>query len=205
LRDAYLFRLARSEIEPHLLRALALNPGRPLITKDFSMSVSMHKISVPVFIRGLNVLAGLLDKAEAHAAEEKIPLDDLFNARLAPDMLPLSGQIQRVSDTSKNAIGRLTGVPAPSFPDEEKTFSELRERIAKTIAFLETVKPSDLEKSEERDVAINFGKLKFTFTGDDYLLKFAVPNFFFHVTTAYDILRNQGVSVGKVDYLGPYS
>jgi uncharacterized protein len=169
------------------------------------MSVSMYKLSVPVFIRGLNVLAGLLDKAEAHAAERKIPLDDLFNARLAPDMLPLSGQIQRVSDTSKNAIGRLTGVPAPSFPDEEKTFAELRERIAKTIAFLETVKPSDLEKSDSRDVTISFSKVKFTFSGDDYLLKFALPNFFFHVTTTHDILRNQGVAIGKVDYLGPYN
>jgi hypothetical protein len=169
------------------------------------MPVSMYKISVPVFIRALNVLAGLLDKAEAHAAEKKVPLDDLFNARLAPDMLPLSGQIQRVSDTSKNAIGRLTGVPAPSFPDEEKNFAELRERIAKTIAYLETVKPSDLEKSEDREVTISFGKLKFTFTGDDYLLKFALPNFFFHVTTTYDILRNRGVAVGKVDYLGTYN
>ena len=88
----------------------------------------------------LNILAGLLDKAESHAAKQKIPLDDLFNARLAPDMLPLSAQIQRVSDTSKNTIGRLTGVAAPGFPDDEKNFSELRERIAKTIAYLETVK-----------------------------------------------------------------
>ncbi|MBP1861125.1 DUF1993 domain-containing protein [Rhizobium herbae] len=169
------------------------------------MPVSMFKLSVPVFIRGLNVLAALLDKAESHAAEKKIPLDDLFGARLAPDMLPLSGQIQRVSDTAKNAIGRLTGVPAPSFPDEEKTFAELRERIAKTIAFLETVKPSDLEGSDGRDVTISFGKLKFTFTGDDYVLKFALPNFFFHVATTHDILRNKGVAVGKVDYLGAYS
>jgi len=164
------------------------------------MSVSMYKLSVPVFIRGLNVLAGLLDKAEAHAAEKNIPLDDLFNARLAPDMLPLSGQIQRVSDTSKNAIGRLSDVAAPSFPDEETTFAELRERVAKTIAFLETVKPSDLENSDSRDVNIAFGKVKFNFTGDDYLLKFALPNFFFHVTTAYDILRNQGVAIGKADF-----
>lgn len=169
------------------------------------MPVSMYKLSVPVFIRGLNILASLLDKAESHAAERKIPLDDLFNARLAPDMLALSGQIQRVSDTSKNTIGRLSDIAVPSFPDEEKTFPELRERIAKTIAFLETVKPSDLEKSDEREVNINFGKVKFSFTGDDYMLKFAIPNFFFHVTTTHDILRNQGVAVGKADYLGAYS
>ena len=167
------------------------------------MPVSMFKLSVPVFIRGLNVLAALLDKAESHAAEKKIPLDDLFNARLAPDMLPLYAQVQRVSDTSKNTIGRLTGVAA-SFPDEEKTFAELRERIAKTIAFLETVKPSDLENSDSREITVTFGKLSFTFTGDDYMLKFALPNFFFHVTTTHDILRNQGVAVGKIDYLGAY-
>jgi hypothetical protein len=169
------------------------------------MPVSMFKLSVPVFIRGLNVLAALLDKAESHAVEKKISLDDLFNARLAPDMLPLSAQIQRVSDTSKNTIGRLTGVAPPSFPDEETTFAELRERIAKTIAFLETVKPSDLEGSENREITVTFGKLSFTFAGDDYVLKFALPNFFFHVTTTHDILRNQGVAVGKVDYLGAYS
>ncbi|WP_426227169.1 DUF1993 domain-containing protein [Pararhizobium sp. DWP3-4] len=168
------------------------------------MPVSMFKLSVPVFIRGLNVLAGLLDKAESHAAQKKIPLDDLFNARLAPDMLPLSAQIQRVSDTSKNTIGRLTGVAAPSFPDDEKTFADLRERIAKTIAYLETVKPSDLDDSDTREITITFGKLSFTFAGDDYVLKFALPNFFFHVTTAHDILRNQGVAVGKIDFLGPY-
>ncbi|WP_438752640.1 DUF1993 domain-containing protein [Pararhizobium sp. O133] len=169
------------------------------------MPVSMYKLSVPVFIRGLNILANLLDKAEAHAAEHEIPLDDLFSARLAPDMLALSGQIQRVSDTSKNTIARLSDVAAPSFPDDEKTFAELRERIAKTIAFLETVKPSDLEGSDEREVNINFGKVKFSFTGEDYMLKFAIPNFFFHVTTTHDILRNQGVAVGKADFLGAYN
>lgn len=169
------------------------------------MSVSMFKLSAPVFIRGLNVLAGLLDKAESYAVEKKMPLEDLFNARLAPDMLPLSAQIQRVSDTSKNTIGRLTGVAAPSFPDDETNFGELRERIAKTIAYLETVKPSDLEGSDVREITVTFGKLSFTFPGDDYVLKFALPNFFFHVTTAHDILRNQGVAVGKIDFLGPYS
>jgi hypothetical protein len=168
------------------------------------MSVSMFKLSVPVFIRGLNVLAGLLDKAESHAAKQKTPLEDLFNARLAPDMLPLSAQIQRVSDTSKNTIGRLTGVAAPSFPDDEENFGDLRERIAKTIAYLETVKPSDLEGSDVREITVTFGKLSFTFPGDDYVLKFALPNFFFHVTTTHDILRNQGVAVGKIDFLGPY-
>ena len=169
------------------------------------MPVSMYKLSAPVFIRGLNVLLGLLDKAEAHAAERNIALDTLVTARLAPDMLPLVNQIQSAGDTSKNTIGRLMGVPAPRFADEEKTFPELRERIARTLAFLETVKPSDLEGSEEREISVAFGKLKITLPGDDYVLRFAIPNFFFHVTTAHDILRNQGVPVGKIDYLGPYS
>jgi hypothetical protein len=191
-------------IAPHLLNTPGMMQAGLPVTRNSPMPVSMYKLSVPVFIRGLNVLAGLLDKAESHAASKKIPLEDLFNARLAPDMLPLSAQIQRVSDTSKNTIGRLTGTAAPSFPDDEKNFGELRERIAKTIAYLETVKPSDLENSDTREITVTFGKLSFTFAGDDYVLKFALPNFFFHVTTAHGILRNQGVAVGKVDFLGPY-
>lgn len=168
------------------------------------MSVSTYSLSIPVFLRGLNVLAALLEKGKAHAAEHAIPLDSLFNARLAPDMLPLSGQIQRVSDTSKNAVGRTTAITAPSFPDNEQSYEELQERVRKTIAFLETVKPEDMADSGEREVAINLGKLKHTFTGNSYLLTFAIPNFFFHLTTAYDILRNQGVAIGKQDYLGPF-
>jgi hypothetical protein len=168
------------------------------------MSVSTYSLSIPVFLRGLNILSALLEKGKAHATDKAIPLDSLFNARLAPDMLPLSGQIQRVSDTSKNAVGRTTAIAAPSFPDNEQTYEELEERVRKTIAFLETVKPEDMAESGERDVTIKVGKLEHTFAGNDYLLTFAIPNFFFHLTTAYDILRNQGVPVGKIDYLGPY-
>ncbi len=168
------------------------------------MSVSTYSLSIPVFLRGLKILSTLLDKGKAHAAEKAAPLDGLFSARLAPDMLPLAGQIQRVSDTSKNAVGRTTAIAAPSFPDTEQTYEELEERVRKTIAFLETVKPQDMAESGERDVTIKVGKLEHTFTGNDYLLTFAIPNFFFHLTTAYDILRNQGVPVGKMDYLGPY-
>ena len=168
------------------------------------MSVSTYALSIPVFLRGLNVLAALLEKGKAHAADHAIPLDSLFNARLAPDMLPLSGQIQRVSDTSKNAVGRTTAIAAPSFPDNEHSYEELQERVRKTIAFLETVKPEDMADSGEREVAINLGKSQYTFIGNSYLLTFAIPNFFFHLTTAYDILRNQGVAIGKQDYLGPF-
>ncbi|MCA1404801.1 DUF1993 domain-containing protein [Ensifer sp. IC3342] len=166
------------------------------------MPLTMYTLSVPAFIRGFSALAGLLDKAEAFASEKGMPLAELFEARLAPDMLPLAGQVQRASDTSKNAIGRLTTIEAPRFPDEERSFAELHERIAKTVAFLETVEPADLEGSENREVTLSFPTLKITFSGEDYLLKFVLPNFYFHVTTAHDILRHKGVSIGKADYIG---
>ena len=168
------------------------------------MSVSIYKLSVPVFLRGLSTLSGLLDKAEVHARENGTSVEDFVNARLAPDMLPLAGQIQRISDTSKGAIGRLTALETPSFPDTEQTFVELRERVANTAAFLKTVTPSDMEDSAARDVTLSFKTFKATFSGDDYLVKFALPNFYFHLTTAYDILRNQGVALGKPDYFGSF-
>lgn len=169
------------------------------------MSLSMHKISVPAFVRGFSVLSSLIDKAEAFAAEKKIAPAVLFNARLAPDMLPFSGQIQRASDTSKGVIARLTTIEVPRFPDEEANFSELRERIAKTVAFLESIDPSALDGTESNEVALKFGKLGITLNGEEYILKFVLPNFYFHVTTAQNILRHNGVPVGKLDYLGALS
>lgn len=165
------------------------------------MALTMYRLSVPTFVHGFGVLGRLFDKAEAHAAETGLSLDELVNARLTADMLPLSGQVQRASDTSKGTIARLTDLPVPSFPDEEKTFAELRERIAKTVAFLETVRPADVDGSESREVTLNFTKLKMTLSGEDYLLKFVLPNFYFHLTTAYDILRHKGVPVGKADFI----
>ncbi|ARP80207.1 hypothetical protein CAL12_04740 [Bordetella genomosp. 8] len=168
------------------------------------MSLSMYQASIPVFVRALNVLSALLDKAESHAADKGVDLSTLVNARLAPDMYPLSGQIQRASDTAKFAIKRLAGVDAPSFEDKETTFADLRKRIADTIAWLQSVPASALEGSEGRTVQLSFGEHKPSFQGDAYLLTFALPNFFFHVTTAYGILRHSGVPVGKLDYLGSY-
>ncbi|MEI2300181.1 DUF1993 domain-containing protein [Ensifer sp. MJa1] len=165
------------------------------------MALTIYQLTVPAFIQGFGVLGKLLDKAEAFASEKGIALDELVNARLAPDMLTLAGQVQRVSDTSKGAIGRLTSIEVPRFPDEEKTFADLRERIAKTVAFLETVQPTDLEDSGSREVTLNFPTLKVTFSGEEYLSKFVLPNFYFHLTTAYDILRHKGVPVGKADFL----
>jgi uncharacterized protein len=167
------------------------------------MSLSIHKISVPAFIRGFSVLSSLIDKAEAFAAEKKINPSVLVNARLAPDMLPFSGQIQRASDTSKATIGRLTTIEVPKFADEESDFAELRQRIAKTVMFLESVDQSALDGSDNKEVTLSSGQRKITLSGVDYILQFALPNFYFHVTTAQNILRHNGVQVGKLDYLGP--
>ncbi|HTD03435.1 DUF1993 domain-containing protein [Undibacterium sp.] len=169
------------------------------------MSLSMYRVSVPVFVRGLGVLSTLLEKASAHAQEHGIPSEVLINARLAPTMMPFSAQVQRASDTSKLAIERLTGIPSPHFADKETTFVELQERIDRTITYLESIDEAELETAETRTVTLSFGEFKPVFRGDDYLLSFAIPNFFFHVTTAHDILRHNGVGIGKRDYLGPYS
>jgi hypothetical protein len=168
------------------------------------MSLSMYRVSVPVFVRGFEVLSALLDKASAHASEKGIDASVLVSARLAPDMLPLAAQIQRASDTSKLSIERLSGEPSPRLEDNETTIPELHERIAKTVAYLKSVDAAQLEGSEERVVTLSFGAFKPSFRGDEYLLTFGLPNFFFHLTTAYDILRHNGVQVGKLDFLGPY-
>ncbi len=168
------------------------------------MSLSMYQTSIPVFVRGLEVLATLLEKGVSHAKEKGQDPTELVNLRLAPDMYPLSGQIQRASDASKLAVQRLTDVPSPRFPDEEKTIPELQKRIADTIAYLKSVGPEKMDGAQTRSVTLSFGEFKQVFQGDTYLLTFALPNFFFHVTTAYNILRNAGVPVGKMDFLGPY-
>lgn len=168
------------------------------------MSLSMYQASVPAFIRGLNVLAALLEKAAAHAQANGIDPVQLVNARLAPDMYPLSGQIQRASDASKFAVQRLSQVEAPKFPDNETTLAQLQQRIADTLAYVQSVQPEQIDGAESRKVTLSFGDFKPEFQGDDYLLAFALPNFYFHVTTAYGILRQAGVPIGKMDFLGPY-
>lgn len=167
------------------------------------MPLSMHRASVPVFARALEVLATLLDKGEAHAKAQGQNPDDLVAARLVDDMLPLSGQVQRASDASKGAVARLTGVDAPAMPDEEVSFADLQKRVADTLAYIRSVDPKAFEGSEDRTVELKLPGGALTFTGEDYLLGFALPNFFFHVVTAYDILRHNGVQIGKLDYLGP--
>jgi hypothetical protein len=166
------------------------------------MSISMYDVSVPVLIRGLRVISSYLDKAVAYAEEKGFDPGVLVNARLAPDMASLAGQVQRASDTSKAAMSRLTGIAAPSFPDTEKTIPELKERVEKTIAFLESVKPDNFQGSEDKSIEMKFGNSSTTLTGKTFVLSFLLPNFFFHVTTFHDILRHNGMKVGKRDYLG---
>jgi hypothetical protein len=167
------------------------------------MSLTMHRATVPVLARALKVLATLLEKGEAHAVAQGLDPATLVGARLVDDMLPLSGQVQRASDAAKGAVARLTGVTAPAMPDEETSFADLQKRVADTLAFVESADPQAFEGSEDRTVELKLPGGALTFTGVDYLLGFALPNFFFHVTTAYDILRHKGVAIGKLDYLGP--
>ncbi|MGJ7495998.1 DUF1993 domain-containing protein [Variovorax sp. RT4R15] len=166
------------------------------------MSLSMYDASVTVFLHNLKQLSHLLDKGLAHAQATGIDPATLVQARLAEDMRPLSFQIQSASDASKLAVVRLTGVEAPSFADTETTFEELQARIANTRGWLQSVPREAFEGSEERAITMRAGATELAFVGQSYLLHFALPNFFFHVTTAYDILRHKGVPIGKRDYLG---
>jgi hypothetical protein len=168
------------------------------------MSVSMYRLTVPVFLRGLGVLHHYVELAERHAQDTGQDAQALVDARLAPDMLGFAGQIQRASDTAKNTIGRLSDIAPPRMPDDETTLAQLRERIAATQGFLHGVDATALDGAQERAVSLSAGKLKAEFNGSDYVLTFALPNFFFHVATAHAILRQQGVAVGKLDYLGPF-
>lgn len=166
------------------------------------MSLSMYDASLPVFARALGILDQILTKAEAFAAEKGIDPASLIEARLIEDMDPLRCQVQRASDSAKGAAARLAGTEIPSYPDTEVTFAELHERIAKTIAYVESVTRDQIEGTEEKEIIINKRHDPYPTTGRDYLFQFALPNFYFHVTTAYDILRHKGVPIGKKDYLG---
>jgi hypothetical protein len=166
------------------------------------MSVSLYDLTVPVFTRMLTNLLALMDKAEASAAERKFDTLVLSEARLAPDMIPFRGQIMIATDHVKGCVSRLAGLPVPSWPDTEKSFAELRERIQRALDLLETITLEQLAGSEERNVVLMQGGKEVTMLGLDYVTQRALPNFFFHVTTAYTILRHNGVPIGKRDYLG---
>jgi hypothetical protein len=166
------------------------------------MSLSMHAVGVATFLNTLGALSKILDKAAAHCAAKKIDPAVLLTMRLAPDMFTFTKQVQLTCDFAKNTVGRLTGEP-PKFPDEEKSFDELKARIAKTIAYVKGFKPGEIDAAAEKDVTFPIGPQKtMTLKGAEYLVGFALPNFFFHATTAYDILRHCGVELGKRDFLG---
>ncbi|KAF2182103.1 hypothetical protein K469DRAFT_713192 [Zopfia rhizophila CBS 207.26] len=165
------------------------------------MPLSLYTVAVPPMIRGLKNLSAVLTKGENHALANNIDPQTYLDARLHPDMAALPFQIYRLSDSAKFVPVRIASVSAPPFPDTEKTFPELQTRIRKTIELLEGVDPAAFEGNEEKEVTVKAGPGEATFTAKDYLLYYAIPNFWFHVTAAYGILRKEGVDVGKMDYL----
>lgn len=166
------------------------------------MAISMSQASIPAFIRTLTSLSAILDKAGQHAASRKIDPAVLLGTRLFPDMFPLTKQVQLACDFAKGGAARLAGVEPPKFPDEEKTIDELKARIAKTIDFVKSVQASQIDGSEARDIALPLGGQTRHFKGQSYLLNMVLPNFYFHATTAYAILRHCGIELGKLDFIG---
>jgi hypothetical protein len=162
------------------------------------MSFSIYDAASPIFVRGLTNLSAFLDKAVSEGFDETV----LMPAQLYADMRPLSAQIQLASDSAKGAVARLAGVDSPSMADAEASFAELKDRIARTVAFIEGVDPAAFAGAETRPVTVKTPNLELKFDGAGYLTSFALPNFHFHVTTAYGILRKEGVPLGKLDYLG---
>ena len=166
------------------------------------MPFGMYQASVPAFLNMLKNLSAILDKAEAFAARHKIEPEILLNWRLAPDMFALTRQVQIAADFAKGTTARLAGREVPKYADEEKSFAELKARIAKTVKFVEGFAPKDIDGSEARDISLTVGGQDLRFKGKPYLVHFALPNFYFHATTAYDILRACGLDIGKRDFLG---
>ena len=166
------------------------------------MTISMYKASVPVFVKGLTNLKAILEKAAAHAQAKKIDETVFAGARLYPDMLPLTGQVQIATDFARGTTARLAGVEMPKWEDNEKTLAELIARVDKTLDYVKPFTAAQSDGSEGKEITRTLRGQPRTFTGQNYLLQFALPNFYFHSTTAYAILRHNGVEVGKMDFLG---
>jgi hypothetical protein len=164
--------------------------------------LSLYDVTIPVFIRAFGNLDALLDKGAAHVAAEGRPESALTEARLIEDMRPLTAQIQRASDTARGVAVRVGGIAPAPMADEEQTIAALKQRIARTVDYLRAVPRAAFDDKEEIAVAFKAGARELTFTGRSYVLDFALPNFFFHITTAYALLRKEGVPIGKTDYLG---
>jgi uncharacterized protein len=166
------------------------------------MEISMYRLSVPVFDRYLSNLSAILDKGAAYAAEKKVDETVLTGMRLFPDMFPLSRQVQIAGDFTKGPCARLAGVEVPKYEDTEKTFAELQARLKKTQDFIKSLKPEQFEGSEKRIITIPIRGVNTEFVGLPYLTAYAFPHFYFHLTTAYNVLRHAGVPVGKTDFIG---
>jgi hypothetical protein len=166
------------------------------------MTLSMYQASVPRFINALNNLSSILDKAQAHVDARKLDETALTSFRLYPDMLPMARQVMIAADTAKGLAARLAGVESPVYEDTEKTLSELKARLAKTVVYLQSFKPEQIDGTEDKEIITRRGDKETRYTGMQYLLGHAVPNVYFHITTAYNILRHNGVEIGKRDYLG---
>jgi len=167
------------------------------------MSISLYDVSIPIFTLSLNNLSAILDKAGTHAEVKKVDPKAIPAARLIVDMLPLSAQIQIACDTVKGAAARLAGVEIPKHEDTESMIPELKARVAKTLEFIKGIKPEQLQGAETRQIELKFPSGTLKFTGLSYLTNFVLPNFFFHMTMTYALLRKNGVELGKRDFLGP--
>lgn len=168
------------------------------------MSLTMYAASAPRFVHILNNLAAMLHKAQAHVEQNKLDPAALTTFRLFPDMFTLTRQVQVACDVSKGAVARLAGVEVPRHEDTEQTFDELLARIAKTVAFINTIQPGQIDGSADKDLTVKLGKQEYSFKGMQYLLNYVYPNFYFHATTAYNILRHNGVALGKKDFIGDF-
>jgi hypothetical protein len=197
------------------MRRVGERPERPIVhglgerlgsllhfAKDVSMALDMHSASVPIFVRMLGNLVTWLDKAEAHATTKKFEPSVYLTARLAPDMLPLPTQIQIACDAAKFCVARLAGSEGPAFADDEKTLADLRQRVARTIDYLKSVPAAQIVGSDAKEISVPRRTGPVLMSGEAYLKHFALPNFFFHVTTTYALLRHNGVELGKMDFLG---
>ena len=166
------------------------------------MTASLYDFTVPTFARALTNMSHQLDKAKAFATQKKVDFKAFAEARLIADMHPLTAQIQIASDNAKGAVARLAGIDPPKFEDNEKTYEELKARIAKTLDFINSVKPEQFAGAETREIVLKFPSLTLKFNGQDYVTKFALPNFYFHAAMAYALMRKNGVDLGKADFMG---
>jgi hypothetical protein len=165
------------------------------------LPLSLYDVSIPLYRNMLRNVQAMLDKAEAHAKEKGDDVAHYLETKLAEDMLPLSRQIQMISDAAKGGAGRLAAMTPPSMPDVETTWAELKERIARTLAYVESIKREDVDGGEDRTIELQFPGNTMKFTPRDFIFNFSIPNFLFHVTTAYGLLRHKGVPLGKMDFL----